>query len=119
MCKKWAGSLQVGLTAVPVVNDIKSVAVPSSLSQLHPAATWFITRSDVWHDGRKIRDNYCPSLDHVDVDDVIGITRSSAGRMHLFVNGHDMGVAAAGILQVTFACICIDSEYFAFIYEDY
>jgi len=100
MCRKWAGSLQIGLTAVPVTDDSAAIAVPSSLSQLTPNATWFITRSEVWHSGKKLHDNYCPSLDHVDVDDIIGIKLSSAGCMHLCVNGHDMGVAAADLLQV-------------------
>ena len=103
MCRKWAGSLQIGLTAVPVTDVSSSIALPSSLSQLNPDATWFITRSEVWHSGKKLHDNYCPSLDRVDVGDIIGIKLSSAGCVHLYVNGHDMGVAAADVLQVWFA----------------
>lgn len=94
VCAKWAGSLQIGLTTMPRCD------AASSLSQLSPSATWFVTRSEVWHNGKKLQENYCPSLDRVDVDDVIGIKRSTAGSMHLYVNGHDMGVAAADIPQV-------------------
>jgi len=100
VCKKWAGSVQIGLTVMPLGNDSTSTALPASLSQLSPDTTWFVMRSEVWHAAKKIRENYCPSLDRVDVDDVIGIKRSSAGCMHLCVNGHDMGPAAADIPQV-------------------
>ena len=103
MCRKWAGSLQIGLTSVPVTDDSSFIVLPSSLSQLNPDATWFITRSEVWHSGKKLRANYCPSLDRVDVGDIIGIKLSSVGCMHLYVNGHDMGDAAAHLLQVCFA----------------
>jgi len=96
VCKKWAGSLQIGLTSVPRAD------VCSSLSQLNPSATWYVTRSEVWHNGKKLRENYCPSLDRADVDDVIGVKRSAAGSMHLCVNGRDMGVAASDIPQVHF-----------------
>ena len=107
MCKKWAGSLQIGLTAAPVADGSSSSVLPTSLSQLNPHTTWFVTRSEVWHDGRKICENYCPSLDRLDVGDVVGIRRSTAGCMHLTVNGRDMGVAAADVLQVCFAAsIC-------------
>ena len=105
VCKKWAGSLQIGLTAVQSGDDITSTVLPTSLSQLNPDATWFVTRSEVWHNGKKICENYCPSLDRVDVDDVVGVKRSADGTMHLCVNGHDMAAAAADIPQVHFAYI--------------
>lgn len=98
VCRKWSGSLQIGLTSVPLADG--SVAVPASLSLLNPAETWFVTRSEVWHGGKILSNNYCPSLDHIDVDDVVGIRRSAAGCMHLSVNGHDIGVAATDIPQV-------------------
>jgi len=95
VCEKWAGSLQIGLTAVPAIVDV------TSLAQLSPHDTWFVTRSEVRHNGKKLCENYCPSLDRVDVNDVIGIKRSAAGSMHLYVNGHDLGVAATDIPQVS------------------
>jgi len=107
VCKKWAGSLQIGLTAVSP-SPGHDTTVPATLSQLSPDATWFVTRSEVWHNGKKIRENYCPSLDRVDVDDVVGVRRSAAGAMHLCVNGHDMGVAATDIVQVCFEFITAD-----------
>jgi len=96
VCTKWAGSLRIGLTTVSRCDTA------SCLSQLSPSATWYVTRSEVWHNGQKLQENYCPSLDRVDVDDVIGIKRSADGSMHLYVNGHDMGVAATDIHQVHF-----------------
>jgi len=99
VCKKWAGSLQIGLTSVPRPD------AGSSLTQLNPSATWYVAGSEVWHDREKLCDNYCPSLDRVDVGDVIGIKRSAAGCMHLCVNGHDMGVAATDIPQACFASV--------------
>ena len=100
VCKKWAGSLQMGLTTVPRGD------ASSSLSQLNPSSTWYVTRSEVWHNGKKLQENYCPSLDRVDVDDIIGVKRSAAGCMHLCVNGRDMGVAATDIPQVHFSSAC-------------
>jgi len=118
VCKKWAGSLQIGMTAAPLGDDSTSTVVPASLSQLCPDATWFVTRSEVWHNGKKIHENYCPSLDRVDVGDVIGIRHSAAGCMHLIVNGRDMGVAAdlraaaADTLQVCvfFVFVCVSGD---------
>ena len=116
MCKKWAGSLQIGLTAVPLTDDVTSTTLPASLSQLSPDVTWFVTRSEVWHNGKKICENYCPSLDRVNVDDVIGIKRSSTGAMHLCVNGHDMGPSASNLPQVyiAFTTSALNSFHFIF-----
>jgi len=103
MCKKWAGSLQIGLTT------LSRADAGSSLSQLSPSATWYVTRSEVWHNGKMLRENYCPSLDRVDVDDIIGVRRSASGSMHLSVNGHDMGVAATDIPQVFFVLCAVET----------
>jgi len=116
VCKKWAGSLQIGLTATPLSDDVTSTALPASLSQLNPDVTWFVTRSEVWHNGRKICDNYCPSLDRVNVDDFIGIKRSAAGAMHLCVNGHDMGPSASNLPQVYIAYTISGQNSFYFIF---
>ena len=122
VCKKWTGSIQIGLTAALPGNDnAPSIAIPSSLSQLCPSATWYVKRSEVWHDGKKICDNYCPSLDRSDVGDVIGIKRSSAGCMHLYVNGRDMGVATTDIPQVTLTSITGSRSYIcrSLIHQNY
>jgi len=99
VCRKWAGSLRVGLTALP--GHVTSL--PVSLSELTPEVTWYVTRSEVWHKGRRIAENYCPSLERVEVNDVIGVRRSSAGALHLSVNGRDMGPAATDIPQVAYS----------------
>jgi len=108
VCKKWSGSLQIGLTSLPVSSsDFTHAALPASLSQLSPNVTWFVTRSEVWHKGRRLAETYCPSLERINVGDVIGVKRSSAGAMHLCVNGRDMGPAATGIPQVLYTAVSL------------
>ncbi|XP_049944445.1 neuralized-like protein 4 [Schistocerca serialis cubense] len=56
--------------------------------------TWVICGDFVLRNGIPIRGQYGPNLDSLGVGDVVGVSVDAAGRLHLWVNGADQGVAA-------------------------
>ena len=84
------------------ISDGTSLALlPSWAGDIKQKATWMITRSEVRKNGVVVKENFCPSLERLTVNDYIGIKRTSDGSMHFYLNGEDIGVAATGIPRVS------------------
>uniref|UniRef100_A0A0L8HEA4 NHR domain-containing protein n=1 Tax=Octopus bimaculoides TaxID=37653 RepID=A0A0L8HEA4_OCTBM len=101
----WSGSLQLGLTTLSITDTTTQNLLPESIEGLTSKPTWVVSGSDVKKNGVVIRENYVPSLDRLQVDNVIGVKRCSDGTMHIYINGEDMGVAASNIPKNVFAVI--------------
>ncbi|CAI9734857.1 Hypothetical predicted protein [Octopus vulgaris] len=101
----WSGSLQLGLTTLSITDTTTQNLLPESIEGLTSKPTWVVSGSDVKKNGVVIRENYVPSLDRLQVENVIGVKRCSDGTMHIYINGEDMGVAASNIPKNVFAVI--------------
>jgi len=95
----WSGSLAVGLTS----NLPPEGEVPSSIRQLD--GTWFMIGSSVFHNRRILRSNLAPSLERLNVGDLINIRRTSDSSMRIAINGNDLGVSIKGLAQTVYAVV--------------
>lgn len=92
----WAGALQFGLTTY--VPSAGSQQIPVSPQDLYNTCdVWLVVGTQILNNGTLIRDNYGPSLNRLSNGDRIGVKRSTAGNMHIFINGEDLGVVATNI----------------------
>ena len=96
----FAGSLQIGLTTMAISDSTPVSLLPNWLCDLKSKATWYVTRSESHKSGITVKENYCPSLERLCVNDLVGVLHKSDGTMHIVVNGEDMGVAATNIPRV-------------------
>ncbi|OWK50327.1 Neuralized-like protein 4 [Lonchura striata] len=69
--ERWAGSLRVGLTALPPPGP---PALPPSLLDLPAPPTWAVTGAEVRHNGAQVRHNYGVSLDRLTVRHNYGVS---------------------------------------------
>lgn len=67
--------------------------------------TWVLSGCSVMHDGHTIVDEYGQDLDQLSEGDRVGVLRTSAGALHLYVNGVDQGAAATGIPSCIWAVV--------------
>ncbi|XP_053789184.1 neuralized-like protein 4, partial [Vidua chalybeata] len=100
--ERWAGSLRVGLTALPPPGP---PALPPSLLDLPAPPTWAVTGAEVRHNGAQVRHNYGVSLDRLTVGNRLGVRRGADDSMHLVVDGQDMGPAATGVAKNAFVAL--------------
>ncbi|KAH1187930.1 hypothetical protein KIL84_015130 [Mauremys mutica] len=59
--------------------------------------SWVVSGCSVLRDGRSILEEYGQDLDQLGEGDRVGIQRTAAGELRLWVNGRDCGVAATGL----------------------
>nr|KAG5698954.1 hypothetical protein BaRGS_024875 [Batillaria attramentaria] len=95
---QWSGSLQVGVIGFP----------PDRLS--FPGVATAIKRSAIVVQGQavfvcgaKVKENYGCDLSTVQCRHMVGIMVDNDACLHVFVNGHDQGVAARDIPQPCYA----------------
>ncbi|XP_071275212.1 neuralized-like protein 4 isoform X3 [Agelaius tricolor] len=100
--ERWAGSLRVGLTALPPPGP---PALPPSLLDLPAPPTWAVTGAEVRHNGHQVRHNYGVSLDRLTVGNRLGVRRGPDDSLHLVVDGQDMGPAATGVAKNAFVAL--------------
>ncbi|KAF6299225.1 neuralized E3 ubiquitin protein ligase 4 [Rhinolophus ferrumequinum] len=88
----WSGSIEIGVTALdPSVLDF-----PSSATGLK-GGSWVVSGCSVLRDGRSVLEEYGQDLDQLGEGDRVGVERTVAGELRLWVNGRDCGVAASGL----------------------
>ncbi|XP_054431724.1 neuralized-like protein 4 isoform X4 [Pteronotus mesoamericanus] len=88
----WSGSIEIGVTALdPSVLDF-----PSSATGLK-GGSWVVSGCSVLRDGRSVLEEYGQDLDQLGEGDRVGVERTVAGELRLWVNGRDCGVAATGL----------------------
>ncbi|XP_074839129.1 neuralized-like protein 4 isoform X2 [Carettochelys insculpta] len=88
----WSGSIEIGVTAL----DPDHLDFPSSATGLK-GGSWIVSGCSVLRDGRSILEEYGQDLDQLGEGDRVGVQRTPAGELHLWVNGQDCGVAATGL----------------------
>jgi len=98
--KHWTGSLQIGLTSLVISDNTPLSILPSCAQELRSKVTWLVSGSEVKKNGEVTRENYCPSLHRLEVGNRVGVRRGTDGTMHVYINGEDMGVAAAHVPKV-------------------
>ncbi|XP_021093999.1 neuralized-like protein 4 isoform X5 [Heterocephalus glaber] len=88
----WSGSIEIGVTALdPSVLDF-----PSSATGLK-GGSWVVSGCSVLKDGRSVLEEYGQDLDQLGEGDRVGVEKTAAGELRLWVNGRDCGVAATGL----------------------
>ncbi|XP_038624144.1 neuralized-like protein 4 [Tachyglossus aculeatus] len=88
----WSGSLEIGVTAL----DPEVLDFPSSATGLK-GGSWVVSGCSVLRDGRSVLEEYGQDLDQLGEGDRVGVQRTAAGDLRLWVNGRDCGVAASGL----------------------
>ena len=61
--------------------------------------------SSVFHNRRILRSNLAPSLERLNVGDLINIRRTSDSSMRIAINGNDLGVSIKGLAQTVYAVV--------------
>lgn len=69
---------------------------PSSATGLK-GGSWVVSGCSVLRDGRSVLEEYGQDLDQLGEGDRVGVERTVAGELRLWVNGRDCGVAATGL----------------------
>ena len=76
-------------------------SLPSSLSGIDQADTWWVNESDVRRNSTGIlRLNFCPNLSRLVAGCKIGVKKTNDSAMRLYINGEDYGIAATNINKV-------------------
>ncbi|XP_012042103.3 neuralized-like protein 4 isoform X2 [Ovis aries] len=88
----WSGSIEIGVTAL----DPNVLDFPSSATGLK-GGSWVVSGCSVLRDGRSVLEEYGQDLDQLGEGDRVGVERTAAGELRLWVNGRDCGVAATGL----------------------
>ncbi|XP_055261381.1 neuralized-like protein 4 isoform X8 [Moschus berezovskii] len=88
----WSGSIEIGVTAL----DPNVLDFPSSATGLK-GGSWVVSGCSVLRDGRSVLEEYGQDLDQLGEGDHVGVERTAAGELRLWVNGRDCGVAATGL----------------------
>ncbi|XP_059498589.1 neuralized-like protein 4 isoform X4 [Stegostoma tigrinum] len=104
--EQWSGSLHIGLTTLqPLDVSCSSSGLPSSLLELRSKVSWLVSGSEIRRNGMLQKQNYGFSMERLTVGNRVGVKRASDDTMHIFIDGEDMGVAAAGIAKNVFAVV--------------
>ena len=67
LAKQWSGSLRIGLTSMAISDTTPASSVPTSSLDLTSKLTWIVSGSEVKKCGATIKENYCPSLERLEV----------------------------------------------------
>ncbi|XP_029862622.1 LOW QUALITY PROTEIN: neuralized-like protein 4 [Aquila chrysaetos chrysaetos] len=98
--ERWAGSVRLGLTALPPGQGPPGPpALPATLLDLPAPPTWVVAGAEVRRNGTLTRHNYGVSLDRLAVGNRLGVRRGPDDTMHILVDGEDMGPAATGVAK--------------------
>ncbi|XP_067171107.1 LOW QUALITY PROTEIN: neuralized-like protein 4 [Apteryx mantelli] len=104
--ERWAGSVRLGLTALPPGQGPPGPpALPASLLDLPARPTWVVAGAEVLRNGALARHNYGVSLDRLAVGNRVGVKRCADDSMHILVDGEDMGPAATGVAKNAFVAL--------------
>ena len=79
---QWSGSLRIGLTSMAISDTTPASSVPVSSLDLTSKLTWLVTGSEVKKSGVTIKENYCPSLERLEVK---YLTNAVRGKRLLFM----------------------------------
>ncbi|XP_046397287.1 neuralized-like protein 4 [Ischnura elegans] len=107
---KWGGnSIGIGVTAFPVSSFNSTTLWMMDIKYL----TWMMYNNNIYVDGNVKKNGYGKSLSSLVVGDKVGVTRTSNGDLHFFVNGVDQGIAASGIPQHVHAVVDLIRDFVA------
>ncbi|XP_022686175.1 neuralized-like protein 4 isoform X3 [Varroa jacobsoni] len=96
---KWESSMCIGILGeIPLI-------LPSSALEFTKLC-WLIIGKSVYVNGRKVKDNYGPNLDHLKEQSTVGVLVDSSRQMHLLVNGIDQGIACGNVFASRCFALC-------------
>ncbi|KAL8564482.1 hypothetical protein ACOMHN_017624 [Nucella lapillus] len=88
----WSGSIEIGITTC----NPDTLTLPLSATGLRDG-TWVMSGTSILRDGHTAKEEYGSDLDQLKEGDRVGVMRSSAGNLHIYVNGRDQGMATSGV----------------------
>lgn len=86
----------MGVNKCLIQIDPSVLDFPSSATGLK-GGSWVVSGCSVLRDGRSVLEEYGQDLDQLGEGDRVGVERTVAGELRLWVNGRDCGVAATGL----------------------
>lgn len=109
--KIWSGSLSIGFTKYnpgaisPRHLTGPYLMQPHTLEDLVIEGLWVMQGSDIKKNGRVVKSNYAPTLERLSVGFSVGVFLTTECAMHVFLNGHDMGLAVADLPKSVYAVL--------------
>ncbi|CAD5111986.1 DgyrCDS1240 [Dimorphilus gyrociliatus] len=100
MMPRWSGSIEIGITKIPPEN----IDFPSTMTEINHD-TWILSGSNIVKDGSTERNAYPLDLDNIVLKDRVGVSRTSSGELHFYLNGQDMGAAFKDVPPNVYAVI--------------
>ncbi|PIK52959.1 putative neuralized-like protein 4-like [Apostichopus japonicus] len=103
VAKIWSGSLSIGFTKYhpggvsPRHLSGQFPFQPNKLEDLIGEGLWIMQGSDIKKNGRVVKSNYAPTLERLSIGFTVGVMLTTECTMHIFLNGHDMGLAVADL----------------------
>ncbi|XP_071449160.1 neuralized-like protein 4 [Hetaerina americana] len=89
---RWTSSLLCGITC------LSPDRIKFPLNALgFKRNSWIVCEDSVFQNGSKVKGRYGPNLDSLEVGRKLGLMVDSEGKLHLFVDGVDQGIAAVEI----------------------
>lgn len=84
---KWAGTLMMGVTTLPITDDYPNSHIPNKLSAIC-GNTWYIKESSVYKNQHLVKDNYCANLNRLIVGDRVGVKICPDRTLRFLINGN-------------------------------
>ncbi|PIK39407.1 putative neuralized-like protein 4 [Apostichopus japonicus] len=103
VAKIWSGSLSIGFTKYhpggvsPRHLSGQFPFQPNKLEDLIGEGLWIMQGSSIKKNGRVVKSNYAPTLERLSIGFTVGVMLTTECTMHIFLNGHDMGLAVADL----------------------
>jgi len=98
---RWTGSVMIGVTA----QDPDSLTSLPSTANSIKICPWIVVNNAVYVNGNKVNDNLRRSLDSLQEGDTLGVLIDKKSRLHLLINGEDLGPIAQAIPARRFAVL--------------
>ncbi|XP_029196603.2 neuralized-like protein 4 [Acropora millepora] len=98
---RWTGSVMIGVTA----QDPDSLTSLPSTANSIKISPWIVVNNAVYVNGNKVNDNLRRSLDSLQEGDTLGVLIDKKSRLHLLINGEDLGPIAQAIPARRFAVL--------------
>lgn len=61
-CKQWSGSIQIGVSTIPISDSFQPTNLPPVVSGIS-YETWYLSGSDIKRNHITLKTNYCPNLE--------------------------------------------------------
>ncbi|XP_013115152.2 neuralized-like protein 4 [Stomoxys calcitrans] len=96
----WGGSIEIGVTS----ESPDKLELPSCATVMRNG-TWVMSGIDVRKDGLCLTEFYGVDLETLNVNDRVGVMRTSKNELEFYVNGESQGVAAVNMPKTLWALV--------------